>query len=61
MFHRLVVGVWVWFSSKFSASSTSDYLDSLAHIGCVAPRLLMHLSPRNDMIPNEGIMARPRG
>jgi hypothetical protein len=37
------------------------YLESLVQIGCVVPRLLTRLSPGDDMIPDEGIMARPMG
>jgi hypothetical protein len=35
--------------------------ESLVPLGYVAPRLLTCLSPRDDMIPDEGIMARPIG
>jgi hypothetical protein len=37
------------------------YLESSVQIGCVVPRLLTHLSPGDDMIPDEGIMACPIG
>jgi hypothetical protein len=36
-----------------------SFLESLVQIGCVAPRLLTRLSPGDDMIPDEGIMACP--
>jgi hypothetical protein len=58
---RTVVGVWVWFSYRYLASSASDYLESSVQIGCVVPRLLTHLSPGDGMISDEGIMAHPIG
>jgi hypothetical protein len=54
-------GVGVVFLSFVSRPSALDFLESLVPLGHVAPRLLMHLSPGNDMIPDEGIMACPGG
>jgi hypothetical protein len=49
-------GISVAFLSVFQSPSTLDFLESLVLVG-----LSSHLSPRDDMIPVEGIMARPIG
>jgi hypothetical protein len=53
--------VGVVFLSVVSAPSALVFLESLVPLGYVVPRLLMHLSPGDDMIPDEGIMAHPIG
>jgi hypothetical protein len=54
-------GVGVVFLSVFRLLAHWIYLESLVQIGYVAPGLLSHLSPGDDMIPDEGIMAHPIG
>jgi hypothetical protein len=50
-------GVGVVFLSVFRLLARWIYLESLVQIGYVVPGLLSHLSPGDDMIPDEGIMA----
>jgi hypothetical protein len=54
-------GVGVVFLSVFRLLARWIHLESLVQIGYVAPGLLSHLSPGDDMIPDEGIMACPIG
>ena len=51
----------VVFLSFVSRPSALDFLESLIPLGHVVLGLLTHLSPGNDMIPDEGIMAHLGG